>query len=146
MEKQNEPETPLIGVISEKIAKIMIAEAAKPRTSGSTSKPPITHCVWFSLEEINLMAVALNAEKSAGFGTDGLRVYLGRYTKETDPPTTDHIGRDTVLFVSTKKHSDGISHQDYFEHIIPEKQHMSPMNRGQLCEPASACTGSQFEA
>ncbi|MEX8547656.1 MAG: hypothetical protein V5804_08650 [Mucilaginibacter sp.] len=150
--------TTLTGAISEEHAKEMIKAAADDAAARSKpqipngDKEPITHCVWFSLEQINKMVAILNLEKFFGCKTDGVRVYFAKYTENTAPEKSkkQYIGRDTVVFVSTKKHDDGVSHIDYFDHLLPEstnedKHEMLPENRGELCEPKSACIGSQFE-
>ncbi len=146
-----------LGSIPAEDAIDMIKEAAKPRTQIAIEKPEeTTHCVWFNLEQINNMVARLNLEKLFGYKTDGIRVYFGRYTERTVPKDhPEYIGRDTVLFVSTKKQvykdeqdKEHFYHLDYFEHLIPgdpDKFMMDPENRGELCEPRSSCIGSQFE-
>ncbi len=143
-------EAMVIGDISKETALAMIKAAndsALSQRSSNSNIAPVTHCVWFSLEQINRMVTILNHEKLVGMGTDGVRVYFGKYSFETAPDEhKEYADRDTILFVSTKAHPNGSSHMDYFEHFVVEPpKEMVPENRGELCEPKSACIGSQFE-
>ncbi len=141
-----ETEISVVGDISKQAALDMINAAndsATAQRSTTTIKKPLTHAVWFSLEQVNQMITTLNHEKLMGMGTDGIRVYFGRYTSKSVPKDNEeYLDRDTILFVSTKIHEDGKSHQDYFEHLKTTIE-MLPENRGELCQPA--CTGSQFD-
>lgn len=116
------------GEISKEEAKVMIeAYGADARTAGAGK----TKCVWFSLEQMDKIVTLLKAEKLLGMGTDGLRVYFGKYVKNDKVPE-DLVGKETVIFVSTK--DDNGVHKDYFEHLeLPSP--IRPENRGELCQP-----------
>lgn len=116
------------GEISKDEAQQMIKAYGADQIIAGTRK---TKCVWFSLEQMEKIVTLLKAEKLLGMGTDGLRVYFGKYVKNDKVPE-DLVGKETVIFVSTK--NDNGVHKDYFEHLeLPVP--MNPENRGELCQP-----------
>jgi hypothetical protein len=131
---------PLNGEIPPEIARQMI----DAYQSDATEK---TRAVWFGLDQMNHIMDFLKAEEKAGMGTDGLRVYFGKYVqgtmKDVDPT---YLGRNTVIFVSTKfagydPDDPKIKiHEDYFEHKASFT--MIPENRGEICQPR--CRGTKM--
>jgi hypothetical protein len=117
-------------------------EMVKAYSARSAEKNPAeknTKCVWFSLEQMDRILTLLKAEKLSGKGTDGLRVYFAQYTEKTAGGDKHLIGKNTVVFVSTR--ADGKMHQDYFDNL-KLASYMLPENRGELCQPH--CTGTEL--
>lgn len=116
------------------------AEAREMVHAYTIENPGNTKCVWFSLAQIDKIHTYLKEEEKAGMGTDGLRVYFGQYTKNILelPAENDLIGRNTVIFVSTKLDPDGF-HEDYFNRLDNSD---SAQNRGELCLPN--CGGTKL--
>ena len=129
----------LIGEISQDDASKMVY------AYNNTDSPKNTKSVWFSLEQMDQLVTLLKAEKLVGLDTDGVRIYSGTYTDETiGAQPKAYLGRDTVIFVSTKAFRDTdtgevLYHEDYFEHLELPK-YGNPENNGELCP--SHCDGT----
>lgn len=103
-----------------------------------------TRAVWLPFSRIENLYFLLKNEQEK-MGTDGLRIYFGRYPKEYEPGKRHpHAKQNTLLFVSTKSDSvktkEGLFvkiHRDYFNQVIGT----IPENKGELCPPGD-CPGS----
>ena len=116
------------------------AEAIEMVTAYGADKNKVTKAVWFGLEQMDKIVTLLKAEKLLGRGTDGVRLYFGKYTADTiGNQPADYIGRNTILYVSTYEAVDEQNekyHQDYFDGLeLPLHSKMAPENRGELCQP-----------
>lgn len=124
-----------------KTVPLEIAKEMAKEFKSQLSSNEDTRSVWFSIEQITEMVENLKKESA-----DGLRIYFGRYTKDSirklnEIPNADEIpmeysNRNTVIFVSTHKEG-GKDRVDYF--YEKDSHSMIPENRGILCPPHTGC-------
>ena len=104
--------------------------------------PDKTRAVWFSLSSIIDIQALINEN-----GSDGVRIYFGKYPSNVDVPGTpdpSYKGKVTVVFIPTVTAADG-SHTDIFPATAPDalaaKTAATPdddgtgYNHGGLCPP-----------
>jgi len=97
-----------------------------------------TRSIWFSFQRIETLYKRLKYDRDTlKYGTDGLRIYLGKYPLEyASGQKHPHAGQNTIVFVSTK---DSLRkyHRDYFKQVM----RIVPENKGELCPPGD-CPGN----
>lgn len=138
---------------NEYLAKAYIAyfkNSAKPLSreigGGQTEVVETTENVWIDKEAILSFAKEIldNPE------IDGIRLYNARYldfASSLDPQMNNRFnGRQTVVFVATKKMNNGKYdyHQDYYDMPSNPATALYIYDYNSLCPPADTCTGSKL--